>query len=90
MMKIVVEAKKLVPDVEPNAVGTDVSDFYPDYGEAAVMLKPVTPSVLHDTLAQVLKVPERKLAALEAEVTTLRATVQFLCKELGLSPSSQQ
>ncbi len=31
-----------------------------------------------------------RLAALEAEVTTLRATVQFLCNELGLSPSSQQ
>ena len=31
-----------------------------------------------------------RLAALELEVTTLRATVQFLCTELGLSPSSQQ
>ena len=31
-----------------------------------------------------------RLAALELEVTTLRATVQFLCNELGLSPSSQQ
>ncbi len=31
-----------------------------------------------------------RLAALEAELTELRATVQFLCKELGLSPSSQQ
>ena len=31
-----------------------------------------------------------RLAALEAEVTTLRTTVQFLCNELGLSPSSQQ
>jgi uncharacterized protein YceH (UPF0502 family) len=31
-----------------------------------------------------------RLAALESEVTTLRATVQFLCNELGLSPASQQ
>ena len=31
-----------------------------------------------------------RLATLEAEVATLRATVQFLCTELGLSPSSQQ
>ncbi len=31
-----------------------------------------------------------RLAALEMEVTTLRATVQFLCSELGLSPPSQQ
>ena len=31
-----------------------------------------------------------RLAALETEVTALRATVQFLCNELGLSPSSQQ
>ena len=31
-----------------------------------------------------------RLMALEAEVATLRATVQFLCTELGLSPSSQQ
>ncbi|OYU45870.1 MAG: hypothetical protein CFE44_05185 [Burkholderiales bacterium PBB4] len=31
-----------------------------------------------------------RLAALEAEVARLRDTVQFLCKELGLSPSSQQ
>ena len=31
-----------------------------------------------------------RLAVLEAQVTTLRATVEFLCSELGLSPSSQQ
>jgi uncharacterized protein YceH (UPF0502 family) len=31
-----------------------------------------------------------RLAALETEVAELRATVQYLCKELGLSPSSQQ
>ncbi len=31
-----------------------------------------------------------RLLALETEVTQLRATVEFLCKELGLSPSSQQ
>ena len=31
-----------------------------------------------------------RLAALEAEVASLRDTVQFLCNELGLSPSSQQ
>ena len=31
-----------------------------------------------------------RLAVMEAEVVELRATVQFLCKELGLSPSSQQ
>ncbi len=30
-----------------------------------------------------------RLAALEAEVTTLRTTVQFLCAELGLSPPTQ-
>lgn len=31
-----------------------------------------------------------RLAVLEAEVASLRETVQFLCKELGLSPVSQQ
>lgn len=36
----VVEAKKIVADVEPNAVGSRVSYFMPDYGDAAVMLKP--------------------------------------------------
>jgi hypothetical protein len=36
----VVEAKKILPDVEPNAVGSRVSYFMPDYGDAAVMLQP--------------------------------------------------
>lgn len=36
----VVEAKKTVADVEPNAVGSRVTYFMPDYGDAAVMLKP--------------------------------------------------
>ena len=31
-----------------------------------------------------------RLATLEAEVAALRATVEFLCTELGLSPASQQ
>lgn len=31
-----------------------------------------------------------RLAALESEITELRATLEFLCKELGLSPASQQ
>lgn len=34
------EAKKILPDVEPNAVGSKVSYFMPDYGDAAVMLQP--------------------------------------------------
>lgn len=36
----VVEAKKVLPDVEPNPVGSKVTYFMPDYGDAAVMLQP--------------------------------------------------
>lgn len=35
----VVSSKKVKPDVEPNAPGSKVAYFMPDYGDAAVMLK---------------------------------------------------
>jgi hypothetical protein len=37
---MIVDAKKVKADVEPNPIGSIVSYFMPDYGEAAVMLKP--------------------------------------------------
>lgn len=37
---MIVEAKKMKADVEPNPVGSIVSYFMADYGDAAVMLKP--------------------------------------------------
>lgn len=36
----IMSAKRIKEDVEPNAVGTDVSYFLPNYGDAAVMLQP--------------------------------------------------
>lgn len=36
----VIEAKKTIADVEPNPVGSKVTYFMPDYGDAAVMLQP--------------------------------------------------
>ena len=64
----VVEAKKLVPDVEPNAVGTDVSDFYPDYGEAAVMLKPNLKAFVVNLLGLDAKMPKEEVAKWIARV----------------------
>jgi hypothetical protein len=37
---MIIDAKKVKPDIEPNPIGSVVSYFMPDYGEAAVMLKP--------------------------------------------------
>ena len=57
---------------------------------AHLLCGPVDTSLANGLTGALGNTTAERLAALEAEVATLRATVQFLCTELGLSPASQQ